>query len=428
MLPLLEPLATQKSGSAMRVEPLPRRPKVLRAAALSCAVHAVALAAIWVGASRGAALPVLAPNGALAFVPGPEAEPTYVALTPANLLDPAVTPPPDPVPSPARLPEADSALADEHAAAFERGLVTAREPAAADSGAGAGRVLVPAWRRDRETLRSRLHDGASAYQPAHEAIAARAASPQEIRQERVTGEGDSSRRRRLRQTAPSPLPTSRAESALDEDAPTVESAERPMLARTSGTAATRTDGPLDVRQGQRAFDLPKEGPAADNVASRAASNESRPGLIDYTAVASPGPGASGRGAGKLPGQASTPVDGTAPTPNGHPDPNVAVDLAGAATAEREYARAFQEIRRRVERALRFPKRLALDLQQGEAVIQFRVETDGRLSGEVKLLKSAGFEEFDREAVDIVRRTAPFPPLSKPVVVRMPVTFENPLIR
>ena len=75
-----------------------------------------------------------------------------------------------------------------------------------------------------------------------------------------------------------------------------------------------------------------------------------------------------------------------------------------------FAREYLEIRRRVARVLRFPKRLAMLLEQGEAIVQFMVERDGRVWGDVKLLKSAGFEEFDREALEVVRRAAPFPQL------------------
>ena len=80
------------------------------------------------------------------------------------------------------------------------------------------------------------------------------------------------------------------------------------------------------------------------------------------------------------------------------------------------------------RVLRFPKRLALLLEQGEAIVQFMVERDGRVWGDVKLLKSAGFEEFDREALEVVRRAAPFPQLPQRLLVRMRVPFENPIIR
>jgi protein TonB len=93
-----------------------------------------------------------------------------------------------------------------------------------------------------------------------------------------------------------------------------------------------------------------------------------------------------------------------------------------------YAREHLEIRRRVARLQRFPHRLAMLLEQGEAIVQFQVERDGRLAGEVKLLKSAGFEEFDQEAMAAVQRAAPFPQMTRPLLVRMRIGFQNPLVR
>jgi protein TonB len=97
-------------------------------------------------------------------------------------------------------------------------------------------------------------------------------------------------------------------------------------------------------------------------------------------------------------------------------------------AEREYHRALGEIRRRVEKTLRFPKRLALELEQGEAVVYFVLRPDGRIDGRVRVVKSAGFDEFDAEAVGAVERAAPFPPMSRAFTISMPISFDNPLVR
>jgi TonB family protein len=362
-----------------------------------------------------------------------------VTLTPATLLDPSAAAVPEPPPlSP--LPQADRAVADLRAAQFRRGVSEARGALAADAGHAEGARLEPAWRRDRSTLRSRLLDGASLYQRNRETTSRASSSPQALRQERVTGVGDSTRSRTPRADEPSstaalPPEDGQVDGQEDRrvephDSPQPMVNERSARAGEAGQGAHRGEGPLAAARGQRSFDVETAGPTADNAAVRAASNEARPGLTDYTAVSSPGPegGLLGRGVGDAPGVVSAPSSGTAPAPSGQLAATAPAEASGAAAAEREYLRVFHEIRRRVERSLRFPKRLALELQQGEAVVQFRVEADGRLGGEVKLLKSAGFEEFDREALDIVRRSAPFPPLRRAVVFRMPVTFENPLIR
>jgi TonB family protein len=82
----------------------------------------------------------------------------------------------------------------------------------------------------------------------------------------------------------------------------------------------------------------------------------------------------------------------------------------------------------VASVLRFPKRLALMLEQGETVVQFVVRADGRLQGSVKVVKSAGFAEFDQEAVAAVTRAAPFPAVGHPLSVSMPIAFDNPVVR
>jgi protein TonB len=154
-------------------------------------------------------------------------------------------------------------------------------------------------------------------------------------------------------------------------------------------------------------------------------------MIDYTAVAAHGPedGLQGKGLGSMPGLSSDRLAGTTLAADGWPTPRPApIGEIGEGTSERQFAREYLEIRRRVARVLRFPKRLALLLEQGEAIVQFMVERDGRVWGDVKLLKSAGFEEFDREALEVVRRAAPFPQLPQRLLVRMRVPFENPIIR
>jgi TonB family protein len=53
---------------------------------------------------------------------------------------------------------------------------------------------------------------------------------------------------------------------------------------------------------------------------------------------------------------------------------------------------------------------------------------GALDGNIRLLKSAGFEEFDAEALAAVTRAASFPATGRPQSVSMRVHFENPVVR
>jgi TonB family protein len=48
------------------------------------------------------------------------------------------------------------------------------------------------------------------------------------------------------------------------------------------------------------------------------------------------------------------------------------------------------------------------LEKGETIVAFTVGPDGRLDGSIRLLKSAGFHEFDAKALAAVTRDAPFP--------------------
>jgi TonB family protein len=351
------------------------------------------------------------------------------ALIDLGAIDSAL---PDEVPWPPRsptianLPEADEANQDSQPAAGARGAAGEQATPAPDQGDGTGRKLPDASRRDASTLRARLTTGAHLYQPSRERNATRASSPQEVRRERRAGVGDSARTasRRLTEAVPV-VPPAPEEMARNEDPqPHLDEQRRTPLEPGDGT--TRGEGPLDADVGGRAFDVPVEGPARDTVAARQASDELNPGLTDYAMVAARGDGDQGRGPAQSPGISRS--SGSAASFAGWPSPRPATEDAGEGTSERLYAREHLEIRRRVARRQRFPHRLAVMLEQGEAIVQFQVERDGRLAGAVKLLKSAGFEEFDQEALAAVQRAAPFPQMARPLLVRMRIGFQNPLVR
>ncbi len=349
---------------------------------------------------------------------------TWLGTVPEDLL--ALDPPP----AATDLPPADQVNLDPRPAAPVAGLPRERVRPMPDTGPGAGRRLPAAWRPDESTLRARLTDGSDHYQPASQATSHTASSPQAIRQEPKVGIGDSLRNAQPEPTQAAPaadLPTASEDHA--EVAPPLASETR--VPETVGLQIVRGQGPLDAEQGRRLFDQITPGPLREDVASRAASNETDPGMIDYTTLATRGPedGLLGNGPAPTPGLSRASTPGNATTTDGWPSPRPApIGDLGEGTSERQFSREYLEIRRRVARVLRFPKRLALLLEQGEAIVQFMVERDGRVWGDVQLLKSAGFEEFDREALEVVRRAAPFPQLSQRLRVRMRVPFENPIIR
>jgi TonB family protein len=345
-----------------------------------------------------------------------------VALPPEAAADPLA---PEIV---GNLPEADQSNQDLHPASGERGLVGEKQAPAPDQGDGPGRQLPVASRRDASTLRARLTTGARLYQPSRENNAQRGSSPQEVRRERRAGVGDSARTARPRVTEAVPSAPRVPDQVTGNDEPQPRLDEQRGSPLEAGDATTRGEGPLDADVGSRAFDVPVEGPARDTVAARQASDELNPGLTDYATVAARGDGAAGRGRGKSPGISSAPAPGTAASFDGWPSPRPSTEEVGEGTSERLYAREHLEIRRRVARLQRFPHRLAVMLEQGEAIVQFLVEANGRLAGEVKLLKSAGFEEFDQEAMAAVQRAAPFPQMTRPLLIRMRIGFQNPLVR
>jgi TonB family protein len=409
---------------------------VLWAGSLALALHIVAcalLALVWragesVGAADSQALVFRSPSGV-----GMDEGETWVDLTPADLVDPAwaAAPAAATPKSDEPRPEADIASSDPRRAALRWGLAGERRAPSTDSGDQEGRPLPPAWRHDVSLLRSRLDDGAAVYQPSRERNSALSSSPQAVRREPLVGPGDSARTRQPRLVEPSaPEPVLPASTGGDEELERLAVPEKARVGDWLGRDKTRGEGPLDASEGRRAFDVARVGPAGDNVEARAASNEPRPGLVDYAAVSARGPtaGASGRGPATQAGVVSQPTGGSAPSAAGSPQPSALTGQPGEGATERKYSREYQEIRHRVARALRFPQRLALLLLQGEAIVQFVVQPDGRVLGEVKLLKSAGYEEFDREAIDVIRRAAPFAPVRRSLTVRMRIPFENPVIR
>jgi TonB family protein len=247
-----------------------------------------------------------------------------------------------------------------------------------------------------------------------------------VRREPVVGEGDSNKTMRPRPSEPTP----RAELAGAADEEKTLPSTRGESSEDHGADRAAGRGPLDATAGAKSFDAEAIGRAADTQVTRAASNDSHPGRADFTAVATPGPrdGLTGRGIATQPGVTASPSGGTQPSLAGAPQ----VDVQGAITdldsVERVYSRELLEIRKRIAHVGIFPKRLALALEQGEAIVQFTVDAAGRVVGEVTLLKSAGFAEFDEEAVARVRRAAPFPGMKRTLPVRLRVSFHNPLIR
>ncbi|HEY6476900.1 MAG TPA: TonB family protein, partial [Polyangia bacterium] len=313
---------------------------------------------------------------------------------------------------------------------------------APDSGLAGGAPPDHAFRLDRSTLHARLSDGALEAQPSRLRISRRRASPQAIRREPTVGAGDS-----IRKVAPTRAPISPAVAgapALGGDPGGASGLSLPSAPSEAAPLAVPVDprpvaahgvGPLDAETGRRSFDVQQAGRAADDRTQRTASAELHPGLTDFSRATAPRPIvlADGRGPSPTPGAVTRPVSGTAPAELGAVAPRLADLDVDERTSDRRYQRYFQEILRRVNAVDDFPKALALRLEQGETIVGFVLGADGRLIDGPRVLKGAGFQEFDAAALRKVRRAAPFPPLPNPGPTRslrmsLRVTFDNPVVR
>jgi TonB family protein len=368
-------------------------------------------------------------------------------------LDGTSRPPTEPLPDPpipgidevlaARpldAPEGERDNAVERTAAPREGETAVPSIPAPDSGDEAGRAGGPATRRDRSTLQSQVADSQDAARPSRLRLSRRSSSPQAVRREAKTGVGDSVRTSEAtrapsaatRETPPGPEAMPDVEGPASGTKPAAHT-ETPLVERASATPAPESGvGPLAAETGARMFDAEARGRATDDRASRASSNAPRPGITDFShaGVAAPVDAHTGRGPGSAPGAVARATDGAAPSVYGARKPQeLAADVAER-TRERAYDRYRQEIQRRIQTVLVFPRTLAIRLEQGEAVVTFVVRPDGLIGEGPRIVKSSGFQEFDAEACKAVLRAAPFPRRSEPngIQLSMPVTFENPLVR
>ena len=317
-----------------------------------------------------------------------------------------------------------------------------RRRPAPDSGPGRGRTIEEtAWRADSSQLHERLTDGAERYQPSHARTATAASSPQAVTRQPVVGVADSARSTRV-PGAPRPAAFGVLEPAdPGQGSETVVGAPtfappRPASDKSGAPALSAAMGPLDSERGAASFDVPLRGAPRDEQGVRAASAEAHPSLMDLSHAASPGSSAEGHGPSATPGATPRPTLGLAPAPPGQGGVADGPDEATSAR-ERVYARYEQELRARVNRYLAqvWPRALAIRLQQGEAMVSLVVQPDGRLAGPARVMKSAGFAEFDQAALEAVRLATPFPPLPRPGgfpasarPFSLRVIFSNPVIR
>jgi protein TonB len=74
--------------------------------------------------------------------------------------------------------------------------------------------------------------------------------------------------------------------------------------------------------------------------------------------------------------------------------------------KRSLLRYQDSIKQKIQKEKRYPRWALRSGHEGSARITFFVSPSGRIES-LKLLRSSGFEELDREALDAVRRAGPF---------------------
>lgn len=381
-----------------------------QAAAFSVALHGAALAVL-----LGWYVPGPNPTTDPSAVAGTEPVVNWVDLIPGDL------PAEEDAESQRRSPVLEVVSRDQAFGGLPTVTVSSAIPSA-DSGQAVGKPLPPAFRRDRSTLHVQLSNGARTYQAEHERTSRVASSNQAERREPVVGRGDLAKTQRLAQDEV--LSSPQLQAGIAETPSSGAEGQDEQKAVLGGDVAGQ--GPLAAEQGERRFDVDRLGPARDVRLQPARSDELRPGRMDLAAVSAPGPhdGELGRGPGDTPGVLPRPSSGRAAM--------VSTRVTGTANADgpgdRQRALRELEIRRRIGQYLRFPRRLALMLEQGETIVAFVVDAGGQVVGGIRVVKSAGFAEFDEEAVSAVRRAAPFAPPGRALALSVRVPFQNPLVR
>ncbi len=184
-------------------------------------------------------------------------------------------------------------------------------------------------------------------------------------------------------------------------------------------------------EGEPAVDARHHGATGDDVRVAAASDETHPLPID---LASPQAGGRDRGVrgardtlGDAPGR-------RAGSGNGATRADVPAGPGGVSVWASRGNPYFRRMYERVDGAVKFPRDLALRLEQGHLVVRFELRADGRVVG-LRVTRPSGFPAFDRELMRAIGAAGPFGPVPeqllarrKSIVVVAPYTFKNPLIR
>lgn len=312
---------------------------------------------------------------------------------------------------------------------------------AADRGGGAeGGVETWTERRDRAAdaaLRKQVWTSDQAYLAPRSAGRTVAASPEAIARRPVVTYGD---------REPRPLAAQGAAIAAVGDATglgndgalTATGADDARLGREGASVPARRDGATTrvaeaafVDPGARAVDVARRGPAADDRAVAAASDQRVPDRFDLTppraggsptgegvpGVAAPGVATDGWGHGSEASRAlAADGDGGAPTWASRRDPY------------------FLELFRKLDQRIVYPRQLAIGLVSGRVVAELTLRADGTVR-DIVIHATSGHAQFDDQLASALRALGTLGPVPGAVLsgrdelrVRIPYTFRSPMIQ
>jgi len=276
------------------------------------------------------------------------------------------------------------------------------------------------------------------YQSVHDRTGRKPQSPEAIRRDDRRDVADRAAKLRVASAgelqasnglAPAGRGTGAAEPATTRD-------ERDAPAGTVTAAATEgairpNPTPAMVDPGTQATDTPKRADtASDDTNAAAASRETRPGPYEITPPTADGSARSGVRGDQAPGQLGTSTGtGTAATQWGAARGKR--DLSIQAEPQDPY---FRTLFTKLERAVVFPRQLALELRAGRPIAELVLRADGTIAG-TAIAVSSGTAGFDRElirAIGTLKRLPP-PPASllagKPEIrVRVEWAFDPGILR
>lgn len=96
---------------------------------------------------------------------------------------------------------------------------------------------------------------------------------------------------------------------------------------------------------------------------------------------------------------------------------------------------FRRLHARVLERVRWPRALAVALEQGEVVVTFTLRRDGTVA-QVLVARPSGFHDLDDAVITAIHEAAPFGPVPSSIPggangdvrISAPFTFENPILR